>query len=218
MADPKTMIDKTLNFYDDVDASDGDNSTNRARLLVFLQQLYSFVWNYLEWEFTYDEVDINIPSDSESFDLGNLSYMELGHNGSVYDRARNFKMIEKSRAIVVEARNRAVAGSALDIDIFGIWFGALQLAYTTTSALSLHLFYRRSPTVLVDNTTALPSGINKYADTVLLPALIYQAMNTKNDAREIWGAQFREGLSQMARIEFPEKTSRRKMPLANRGW
>lgn len=219
MATPKDLIDKTINFYDDVDAQDADNDTHRARLLVFLQHLYSFVWNYLEWEWTYTDVNtITIPGgeDSELLANGLTRFLEFGHNGGLF-HPDGRRMTEKSRYEIQNMRRSGGGVGISDPYVFGVFGGRVHIPYEATSDIELSAFYRMAAPELVDDTTALEIP-DRYASTVLLPALVYQAQESKNDARDTWGAQFREGLSQMARIEFPEKTTRRKMPLANRGW
>jgi hypothetical protein len=212
MASPKDLIDKVINFYDDVDASDADNGTRRARLLVFLQHVYSFVYNYMPWEWTYRSVDYVVVTGDNKTGLFN-DFLELSHNGSVFEGANEWTDVGRA---AIERIRRQSNGMASD-KVFAIWNRAFQIPYTVSSDLTLTVFHRVIAETLVDNTDEMLIPA-RYADTVLLPALVFRAMESKNDARETWGAQFREGLSQMVSLEYPEKTTRRKMPLANRGW
>lgn len=206
---PKTCIDTALRFYDNIDPDDGDNTSRRARLLSFLQHVYEYIHGYREWEWTFTETAVNISAGQNSVALP-TTFLEFGRNGGLYEVSSKTRLFEISRQELEQLRQRG----STDTGVFSIFSGKIQVP--GTGARSFTAFHRVVAETLVDDDTAflMPA---KYINTVLIPALVYRVQQSKQDARDDWSGQFREGLSQMCALENPMKTSAQRMPLAMRG-
>lgn len=225
MANPAGLFDEVIQVVDGLVASDGDNALRRARLLHFLRHLNAYIHYAREWEWTFEETAFNVASgkdhaylvDTEvaplTIEAGVIpDFLEFGRNGNLY-RGQT-PMRERTRFIVQRMR-RAYGSSGYGnrSDVFAIWGGALQFPFTLSSAESFVAFHRVKADDIIDDDTELRFP-DKYTRTVLLPALVWRAMEGKHDIRETWANQFTEGYSQMCGLENPVKTRQRTMPLA----
>lgn len=218
MATPKGLIDNAISYYDDAEPDEAQNAKRRARLLLFLQHIYDYVWNYREWEFTYKEgAALVVLANGNNVALP-TEYMEFSKRGSVFDTARRIRLQEVSIHLVERMRNElsSASGGGVLNDGFAVSQGKIQLPYTVSSNTSLVPFYRIRAETLVDDTTPMLIP-DKYANLVLLPGLVVRTQESKQDARETWGKQFVEGLSQMCMLEQPQKSAVRRLPLHTRG-
>lgn len=209
------LIDQAITFYDDVGADDGHNTRRRSQLLLYLQHIYNYVWSFRPWEWTYTEATVIVTAVNGDFVALPADYLEFSHNGGLFDTARRIHMKEKPSHLIQKIRAESPT-SGLSYAIFGVWAGKIQLPYTVTADTSFLAVYRKKAEVLTDAATELTIP-DRYADTVILPGLVWRAQESKSDARETWAAQFREGMIQMCVQENPVKTGMRKMPLAVRG-
>jgi hypothetical protein len=216
VADASTIISNCLNLYDNVTATDAQNTTRRARLLVYLQHVYSYVFALREWQWVFMETPFTIAAQANSAPLSVLtSFMRFGRNGSIFDTDRRIRMREKTRYIEQRTKQQ-LGGTGFNYPFFAITGGNIQIPYTSSSILNLVGYYVRKPEVLTDTAAALLIP-DPYGDTVLLPGLAFRAQESKQDARETWKNQFRDGISEMLMIENPSQTATRRLPLAVRG-
>lgn len=212
----KDLIDDLLNYDDGVGASDGDNADRRQRALRWLRQVYHYVWGYRPWEWTYKEsTGLTIASAANSTNLP-TDFLEFSRTGLLHDTDRRIPLRWKSRYLIERYRREYSGG--YNATVFAVWGGKIQIPYTAPSTINLMMFYRFKPEDINDETDATALVLpDRYAATVIAPALRYKSQVSKQDARDNWGGEFRDGLSQMVGFEFPEKASIRRMPLAVRG-
>ena len=208
------IISAVISYYDEVDPDDGDNLSRRARLLSFLKQVYDYVWNYHEWEWTYNESTVTLVKNHNYADLP-TDFMEFGKQGGLWT-SDFVRMTEITRRR--NERFRFETSGSTTTRIFSISGGKIQLGYTPTSNDTAHIYYR----MISDSDTFTDAADDliipaKYHNTVILPGLVYKAQVTKQDARPTWSAEFRDGLAQMSSIERPTKTGAERLPLSVRG-
>lgn len=215
---PKDVIDTVIRDYDSVDPADADYAARRVRLLGYLQMILRYVWNFHEWNFTYKELAFTIAANANSADIATVlpDFLEFGYNGSIFDTDRKIRLREKTM-YVLERTRQQMGSSGFNYSYFAVFGGKIQIPYTATSLLNLLAFYRFVAPTLADDTTPFTFGLDKYTDTVLIPGLLFRSQQSKQDAREVWGQMFQQGLVQMSTVENPVKTGTRKMPLAVRG-
>lgn len=209
------IISAVLNYYDAIDADDADNLGRRARLLRFLDQIYTFVWNIREWEWTFNEDTVSISAGANTGTLPD-DFMEFSRQGGLWS-PDHVRMTEVTRRQLYRYRNET-AGST-NTRIFAIAGGAVQLGYTASSAQVLPIAYRMisDSAAFTDTDADDPIIPAKYHATVLIPGLVYKAQVTKQDSRQNWAGEFKEGLAQMCAVENPSKTGVIRMPLSVRG-
>jgi hypothetical protein len=212
VANPDGLIDSTLAYYDGVDPDDGDNAARRAQLLQFLQHVYEYVRNYREWQFTYKTGTITILAGTTSIAVP-TDFMEFGGNGHLYDPSRRLRMIEATIHDFERLRQELTASPDY---YFAVIDDKIHVTVAPAANRALTIIYRTKPETLADGTTTILMP-DRYANLTLLPALIYRAQQSKNDARDTWGSQFRDGLSMMCALENPVQTGVRVMPRAIRG-
>lgn len=211
---PEDVINEVISSRDGTNPATSSNAPRRAQLLGSLNQMNSFIHNYKPWEWTHTEGNITILINTAAIALP-ADFMEFGREGSVYDVARKIRYIEKSRHIITRMRREGNARP--------YWFcisgGTITLPYTVSSALTLTLAYRVVPEVLVDDDTDMMLP-DKYARTVIIPALTRCGQQAKGDPRPDWAAELKDGLSQMCAIENPCKTSGISVPsvYGGAGW
>lgn len=220
MASAKDMLDQTLQAYDIVPPSDAQYAARRARLLIYLQQMYNLTWNFRPWVWTYKEgAQVTWLSGANSITLAALAadFMEFGPEGSLYDPNRKIRFKEKSPYIVERVRNEMTTNYD-NYPFFCIYGAAVQFPYTATSNITLLPFYRFLPETLADNATAMVLP-DRWAVSVMLPALVMRAQLSKNDARDDWEKFLRQGLIEMSVVENPVRTMTHRWPLAvRRAW
>ena len=213
----RDIISAVISYYDEVDPDDGDNLSRRARLLSFLQQVYDYVWNYHEWEWTYAESTVALVK-NQNYAALPTDFMEFGKQGGLWT-SDFVRMTEITRRR--NERFRFETSGSTNTRIFSISGGKIQLGYTPTSNDTAHIYYRTvsDSSTFIDSAGApvTPLVPAKYDNTVILPGLVYKAQVTKQDARPTWSAEFRDGLAQMSSIERPTKTGAERLPLSVRG-
>jgi len=209
------LIDAVIQDYDAVDPTDVDNSPLRAKYLRYLQQIYNYVWNIREWEWTYAETLINGNANQDYLALPE-TYLGMGQQGSLWNDSLRLRLYPKAKYFVERIRRENAQGSA--VPIFGIWGGQIQLSYVMTTPTPFRLFHRILPETLTDDDTPFTIP-NRWELVVLLPGLVWKSQTKKQDARPTWGQQFQAGLSQMAAAENPSQHELLRMPVAvRRGW
>jgi hypothetical protein len=220
---PQTVINQVLGAYDGVDWLDADNANRRATLLLFLQHIYDYVWNFREWEWTFCETDLTaatgdnfapLPIDPASPPV----WLEFGRNGGLWGPdKRRYREVSK---YTLERYRQGQATLQRDAGIFTIAGGCIQLPAAATGSLVLTAFHRFAPEILVDANEPAPPATYafimpaRFVNTVLIPGLVFRMQESKNDARDTWGGQFRDGLAQMCAIENPMKTGTHRLPYA----
>lgn len=214
MASAKTLIDVVISDYDSVDETDSDNAALRSKYRRFLQHVYNYVWSVREWEWTYKESALSVLAGADNVALP-TDFLSIGRQGSLFDTNRRVSLRPKAKWLVERVRREGSIGG-MTVDCFAVWAGKIQLPYVVSAATPLILFHRFRPETLVDNATEMTIP-DRYAETVLLPALIWKAQTKKQDARPTWGEQFQAGLSEMAANENPLLNEPLKMPLAVKG-
>jgi hypothetical protein len=215
VAKPTTIIDEVISDYDDVDPTDADYATLRAKYRRFLQHVYNYVWNVREWEWTYKESSLTILSAGNNVALPN-DFLSIGQQGSLFDNGRGVALRPKAKWIVEKLRRQGPLGG-LNADIFAVWQSKIQIPYTVGSNTAFTLFHRFRPDTLLDDGATEMLLPDRYAETVLKPALVWRSQTKKQDARPTWGEQFQAGLSHMAAAENPLLAEPAKMPLALKG-
>ena len=209
------LIDTIIRDYDAVDPTDSDNAALRAKYLIYLQQIYNYVWNIREWEWTYAETPITGTAGRDYLDLPE-TFESMGQQGSLWNDSLRLRLYPKAKYFVERIRRENAQGSA--VPIYGIWAGQIQLSYVMTSSTPFKLFHRVMPETLTDDDTpfVMPS---RWEMVVLLPGLVWKSQMKKQDARQTWGQQFQAGLSQMAAAENPSQHELLRLPVAvRRGW
>lgn len=215
MGNPKAIIDEHITIYDGLDPNDDSITSRRVQLTAFLQHINSYIHNYREWEWTYKESDITIAAGNLNANLP-TDFMEFGSNGSLFVSSTGERLVEKSRYYVERLIWEHDVNNGINTRYFAISGGTITRTFLMTVNTLHTLYYRRTPETIAYNTTTMLIP-DKYIETVIKPGLVFRSQQSKNDARDIWGGQFRDGLSQMCKVENPVKTSIRRMPLAIRG-
>ncbi len=216
------VINEVIATYDGVDTSDGNTTKRKADLFTFFKHVYKFVHNYRPWEWTWEEKAFTVAASafsSADIETALPGHLEFGRKGYVYDVDRRLVLKEKDAGLVSMLRQSNAAARMLRY--FAISGHKIQLPYVCSSLSNFIAYHRILDPVMeaavdaTDATTLLMP--DKYKDTVIIPALTYRLQNSKDDAREDWGAMFRQGLAQMCELERPQKTATQKAPLAYRG-
>lgn len=209
------------------DPTDGDLTARRVRLAAVLNHVNSYVHNYREWEWTYDETAFTVAGansyayivDTETAPLvitpGAIpDFLEFGRQGHLY--RGETRMVETTRFRMQRLR-RSGSGSGSDRR-FAIFGGAFQFVTALGSNTDFVAFHRiRAESITDPNATTELRIPDKYKQTVILPGMMWKSQLGKQDAREDWANQFVEGLSQMCALENPIKTQQRRLPLAMSG-
>lgn len=218
---PQTVINQVIGAVDGLDWTDGDNANRRLTLLLYLQHIYDYVWLFREWEWTFCETDLTVAAAANYATLPidpatPPVWLEFGRNGGLWNGTKRWTEVSKYSLERIRQRGSAQADSG----IFAIGGGTIMLPAASASILTLTAFHRFAPEILVDADE--PGGGLTYAfimparfvNTVLIPGLTFRMQTGKNDARDVWGGLFRDGLAQMCAIENPMKTGTHRMPLA----
>ena len=208
------IIDRVLLDMDGIDPADSDNAARRLRMLHFLQQVYDYVWNFREWQWTYDEGTVTLTANHNYAPLP-TDFGAFGKQGGLWN-ADHVRMSELSRRKLERFRNET-SGST-NTRVFAISGGQILLGYTPSSNSTLSIYYR----IVSDSAGFTDAGADllipaQYHATVLVPGLVYKAQVTKQDSRPTWSAEFRDGLAQMCMMEQPIMTSTNRLPLSVRG-
>ena len=211
--DAKTAIDTVIRVRDGTDPADAANANRRVELLVYLNQMNQYIENYRDWSWTYGTSTLNFIA-GQNYIGGPSDYMEVGRNGGVWDTGQKIKYREISRHMLFRMRFELTAQPRYFFCVLNAT--EFHLPYTPTANFSLELVYRFKPTLLVDNTSAIELP-DRWARTVLVPALEARAQLSKDDVRQDWTAYLRDGLSQMCAVENPVKSGVQKLPMVYRG-
>lgn len=222
---PKQVIDDVIQNHDGLDPADDAASGRIVKYLFFLQQMHDFIHNFREWEFTFFEDTVTQSSGNDYADFP-ADFMEFGRNGGLWDPARRIRLEEVPRYSIF--RMREEASNPVTLTTFAIGEGVLLFPFSANGDTTYKAVFRGTPPVLVyDDPPANPADPDpttmlipdKYRYTVVTPALVQRAQQSKQDARPDWLSILRDGLSQMCKVENPVKTSQRMFPLARkRAW
>ena len=212
----KPIIDDVLQNHDGVDPTDAAATPRINKLLFFLQDVNDYVHNYREWEWTFTEGNVTIPT-NQNYGAYPTNFMEFGRNGGLWDPSRHIRLHEESRYRIERYRNETLVSLA-SAQVFGNWGGQIQLPFTNTGGTITYLaFYRQAPDILIyDNSTVLQMP-DKYRYLIMTRGLVARAQQSKQDARGDWRDSLINGLSLMCATENPRKTSLQKFPASVRG-
>lgn len=202
MANPAATIDQVLGEADGTDPNDPANDGRRGDLLNQLNLMNSYIHNYREWPWTFDEATLTIASGSNFVGVP-TNFMHMGRNGALYDSANKRRWTEIS--IHQFVRMRFEMDPDPNSRCFVIKDLLVQIPWTSTSDIVFAMVYRVRPEILVDDGTEMLLP-DQYAQTVLIPALYARAQMTKDDARPDWKADLKDGISQMCALENPRQT------------
>src|SRR5574341_1868285 len=78
------LISAIIDHYDHVSSGDSDNTTRRAMILQYVQEIFDEVWLHREWMFKHTSDTITILSGT-SFIALPTTFQDMGEKGRVYE-------------------------------------------------------------------------------------------------------------------------------------
>lgn len=226
--DTNTLIDRILDYDDNVSSDDADNSTHRARVLEWAQQVFEYVWNFRPWRFKLANTTITVQA-GKKYAVLPSNFQDFGPNGGAfYQDAQGviepIKLEEVSPQEIQTEKNRS--GTTAKPQKFAAFLaddGVYRFQVGNNSdAVTFDIWYETIAPTLVDtegvrsNLQKVPAG---YHFTVLLAGVQEKSARDKGDQRSAteWGLIFRDGLKRMVARETGQRSSVERMPRATMG-
>lgn len=226
------LIDLVLNYTDNVSATDADNTTRRARILQYAQEVCDEVRSMRDWPFKYDTLTLTGTAGNNFIEIPSATGVleSLSYHGNLYRGTT--KMHEVALGHLFRARQTGLSTFPIsDIFSWGMINDAstdaddtefrIQLAITLTVNTSYELFGVAAPVTLVDQTNAtnkLPIAIPAaFHNTVVLPGVIARVKREKGEEGNYWQI-YQRGIADMASRLSERKSVTNRMPRAVSSW
>jgi hypothetical protein len=229
MATVSGLIDTVLAYTEDISATDNDNTTRRARLLQYMQEVIDEIWNFKEWAFkTVAATTVTVAANANSADLP-ADFQEFGQMGGAWDaqgaRMQEIPIQELER--VRQGGAQAAANNYLYNNVFAVYgFNTTTSRHKLqvplqSAAITCSISYQKIPPTLADTTNTTTNGLNylpvSYHNSVVLAGTVAKAKASTGDARD-WESKYRNGLAYMVARERNKKTAVTRIPYHSRMW
>lgn len=200
------LIDRILQFTDNVDAADPANDQRRLRHLQYCQEVFDDVWHYRPWLFKMRVLDpLTIPDGAGEVVLP-LDFEALGPNGGVFhkDNMRRIREIDY-RDLITKKRLNLQAGNPPEVFAIGgldttTGQDMINILHNSGDVVLL-MHYEAAPVTLVDNDIGDGSdGLwqipARYHRSVLLQGVHARVAKSQGDTRD-WYSAYQRGLAYM---------------------
>lgn len=213
------LITAVMAYTDNVSATDAGNTSRRARILQYAQEVLEYVWNYRAWRFAYKTTTIPIWAGTEGVGILPPDFGQFGWKGGLFLSTGDLMEEEidaqtlLGRYLRGERNTRDYALLGYDDTTYKPKIQTLQTSGTLTV-----LYCKHVPT-LVDGSAAgdeIPIP-HDYHNTVMVAGTVAKTRASKGDVRDFYSA-FLSGLELMCRKEAPMQGTAPTLSLDRRGW
>jgi len=184
------LIDLILTHTEEVGATDGENTTLRARVLARAQEIFDRVWSFAEWDFKLTSGSITMTSTGTA-DLPS-TFADFGDNGGVYVSGQRRKVLWlEPRELYKQKEQYAQTAAYPDFYTVNDYTASnsarkITVYPTPTGSFTLNLYYNQVSPTLVDatnstnNLQALPA---EYHYPIMVTGLRYLTGIDNGDGR-----------------------------------